>query len=269
MRRNILIGIGVAAILFIITVLFFLKKEKEEIVVPVESSQSGLLKKAQDKLSAKDFLAARALYKEALENTDDLSLIEKVKEKIEKLNMEILFSGVIDECSVEYAVQPNDALSKIAKQFETTVELIKRANSLDSDVIMPNQKLKVSKCKFSLAIDKSQNKLFLKRNGEVIKTYIVSTGKDNSTPVGRFQIINKLKEPTWFKAGAVVLPGSPENILGSRWMGLDAKGYGIHGNRNANEIGKQVTQGCVRMKNKEVEEVYDILPTGTEVVIVD
>ena len=52
-------------------------------------------------------------------------------------------------------------------------------------------------------------------------------------------------------------------------MGLTAKGYGIHGTAEPEKLGQQVTAGCVRMKNEEVEELYGILPPGTEVTIVD
>jgi lipoprotein-anchoring transpeptidase ErfK/SrfK len=75
--------------------------------------------------------------------------------------------------------------------------------------------------------------------------------------------------PTWFKAGAVVPAASPENILGTRWMGLDKPGYGIHGTTDPQSLGKQVTQGCVRLSNRDVEELYTIVPLGTEVTIIE
>jgi lipoprotein-anchoring transpeptidase ErfK/SrfK len=87
--------------------------------------------------------------------------------------------------------------------------------------------------------------------------------------VGNFKIVNKLINPPWFKAGAVVPPESPDNILGSRWMGFNLTGYGIHGTTEEETIGRQITQGCVRMTNSEVEELFAIVPTGTEVTIVD
>ena len=58
-------------------------------------------------------------------------------------------------------------------------------------------------------------------------------------------------------------------LLGSRWLGFNMPGYGIHGTIEPETIGKQVTAGCVRMRNSDVEELYDILPLGTEVSIVD
>ena len=61
----------------------------------------------------------------------------------------------------------------------------------------------------------------------------------------------------------------PENVLGTRWMGFDKEGYGIHGTVAPDKIGQQVTAGCIRMRNEEVEELYKILPRGAEVTIVD
>ena len=140
---------------------------------------------------------------------------------------------------------------------------------MPDDKIMPGRKIKVWNASFNVHIDKSQNVLILKTDEEVIKTYVVSTGSNNSTPVGNFKITTKLINPTWFKAGAVVPAGSSENILGSRWLGFDLVGYGIHGTTEPQNLGKQVTQGCVRMSNPDVEELYTIVPAGTEVTIVD
>ncbi|RKY33662.1 MAG: hypothetical protein DRP68_01540 [Candidatus Omnitrophota bacterium] len=229
----------------------------------------SLAREAEEALAKGELIKARKVFKRILEETTDINKIEEVRKKLEEINIKILFSPIIDECSREYVVKPNDTLIKIAKRFNTTVELIKRANGLTSDIIKPAQRLKVNVCKFSLVIDKSQNCLFLKRNNEVIKTYIVATGKDNSTPTGKFKIVNKIKNPTWFKTGAVIPPDSPQNILGSRWLGLDIKGYGIHGTKEPDNLGKQITLGCIRMANQDVEELYDILPLGTEVIIVE
>jgi lipoprotein-anchoring transpeptidase ErfK/SrfK len=144
-----------------------------------------------------------------------------------------------------------------------------KSNNLTDDRIIPGRKVKIWVMPFNIVVDKSQNLLFLKSSDEIIKTYIVSTGANNSTPVGTFKITSKLQNPTWYKSGAVVPAGSPENVLGSRWLGFDLPGYGIHGTIDPQSLGKQVTQGCVRMSNSEVEELYTITPQGAEVTIVD
>ncbi len=168
-----------------------------------------------------------------------------------------------------YEVKRGDHLTSLSKKFNVTTDLLKKINQLPSDRLMPGMKLKIPTCQFSVVIDKSQNTLLLKGDEEVLKTYRVSTGTANSTPVGIFKIKDKLVHPTWYKAGAVVPYGSPENVLGTRWMGITQKGYGIHGTTEPEKIGQQVTAGCVRMRNEEVEELYDYLSVGTEVTIVD
>jgi len=223
----------------------------------------------QQALKEGNLIETRRLLRQAMRETEDVNVLRDIQKKLEEVSMDILFSPTRDDCSIVYEVQPNDALSKIARRYHTTVGLIKRANGLQTDIIKPGQKLKVNTCTFSIAIDKSQNVLSLIQNGEVIKTYVVSTGADNGTPTGTFKIITKLKNPTWYRTGAVIPPDSPENILGSRWLGFDSRGYGIHGTAEPQKLGKQATQGCVRMNNEDVEELYDIVPTKTEVTIVE
>jgi len=259
----ILVGIGIVC--FAVTLIFLVNKSKNA----NHNSQSPYAKEADMAFLNGDYLEAQKLYKQAQGDTEDVDKLKDTQKKLEDINIKIIFSRIMDRCSVKYTVKPNDSLVKIAKDYNTTVELIKRANNLSGDIIRPQDELKVNNCKFAIIVDKSQNLLFLKNGDEIIKTYVVSTGKNNSSPVGTFKIVNKQVDPTWFKAGAVVPPESPENILGTRWMGFDLKSYGIHGTTDPDALGKQVTAGCVRMRNSEVEELYDIVPIGTEVTIVD
>lgn len=191
------------------------------------------------------------------------------QDKLGNLNIKILFSPEITPDSKAYEVAPGDTLGKIAKQFGTTVDLIRKSNNLSGDHIRSKMKIKVSTAKFSIIVDKSQNILTLKSNEEIFKVYPVATGLDNCTPVGTFTIVNKIVDPVWYTEDAMVPSGSPKNILGTRWIGLSIQHYGIHGSTDPSGIGKQVTAGCVRMHNKDVEELYTIVPTNTEVVIVD
>ena len=148
--------------------------------------------------------------------------------------------------------------------------MILKANNLKSPgVVHLGRKLKIHNEKFGIVVDKSQNILTLKSGDKIVKTYHVSTGINNCTPVGTFKIITKIINPTWYTTGSVVPPDSPKNILGSRWLGLSEKGYGIHGTTEPQSIGRQVTSGCIRMKNSDAEELYQIVPEGTEVVIID
>ena len=265
-KLPILIILGVVVLgLIILAVIFGGKKDtKENVLIPrVDLSQ------AKEVLDSGDLIGARKMYKDAMAQLQDLNKLDQTKKTIEDLNIQIIFSSLVDECSQIYTVKSGDSLAKIANKFDTTVNLIKRANNLKSNIIRPGQRLKVNTCVFSLVADKSQNILLLKRKDEIVKTYIVSTGENNSTPVGTFKIVNKIVDPAWFRVGAVIPAESPENILGSRWMGFDVQGYGIHGTTDPDNLGKQVTMGCIRMRNEEVEELFDLIPTGTEIIIID
>ena len=171
--------------------------------------------------------------------------------------------------SVSYSVRSGDNLTTIAKKHGVTVDTIQQANGLSGDRLDVGQQLKIPAYKLSVWVDKSDNTLVLKADEQVLKSYVVSTGANNSTPVGTFKITDKLENPTWYKAGAVKKPGDPDNQLGTRWMGFDLKGYGIHGTIEPQSLGQQITAGCVRMKNEEVEELYRLVPSGTAVTISD
>jgi lipoprotein-anchoring transpeptidase ErfK/SrfK len=180
-----------------------------------------------------------------------------------------LFSKEIASDSISYTVKPGDSLYVIARKNHTTADFIKRINDLKSDDIYPRMKLKIHTAPFSILVDKSKNTLVLYSNNEPVKKYSVATGKKNCTPAGEFKITDKLVNPTWFKTGAILPPGSPENALGTRWMGFDKPAYGIHGTIEPKSIGTQASEGCIRMLNEDVEEIYSIVPVGTKVTVQD
>lgn len=216
-----------------------------------------------------DLLKAKELYQKAIENFPASNDISRSQEALDNVNIKILFSPIVTEDSFSYEVQKGDTLAKLAKRFNTTIELISKANGLKDSTIKVGKSLKISKATFSMVVDKSQNILTLKAGEDIMKTYRVSTGESFSTPTGAFKIVTKVVDPVWYSTNAVVPAGSPDNILGSRWLGISKPGYGIHGTTDPASIGKQVTAGCVRMTNADAEELYSIVPEGTEVVIVD
>ena len=266
-KKQRLIIVSILSFLVIGGLVVFAKKNgKSE-----NKNNSGFsIASAEAAISEGKLIEARKIYKDGLKDLESnpKSFI-MVQKKIEELNMKILFSGEMDDNSVQYEVKSGDSLTKIAKQYDTTVDLIKQVNDLNSDILRIGQKLKVITAKFAIFVDKAQNILQLKIGDQVIKTYVVSTGSDGSTPAGSFKIVNKLVDPTWFRSGAVLSPGDEKNALGTRWLGLDIKGYGIHGTIEPDKMGQQVTLGCVRMLNEDVEELYSLVPTGTPVTIID
>jgi L,D-transpeptidase catalytic domain len=120
-------------------------------------------------------------------------------------------------------------------------------------------------------INTSTHSLFLIENGKMIRTFKVATGSTKTpTPTGTFKIVNKIKNRPYYKLN--IPGGSPDNPLGSRWLGLNVDGtwgttYAIHGNRNERSIGKSVSQGCIRMHNKDIQWLFDQVSTDTPVII--
>ena len=108
-------------------------------------------------------------------------------------------------------------------------------------------------------------KLVLLEGERVLRIYDVAVGKASTpTPEGKFAILNRVPNPTYYGHGAVVAPGA-HNPLGSRWMGLSAKGYGIHGTNVPSSIGKAASHGCVRMAKRDLEELFEMVTVGTTV----
>ena len=170
--------------------------------------------------------------------------------------------------TVYYRVKPGDTLGKIAKAYGTTVELIKKKNSLKNNKIKDDQYLLLLAKPFQMHIIKHLNQLKLEFNGRLIKVYPISTGKaQTTTPLGQFEIRSRYPNPIWFHHGDIVPAGSPKNFLGTRWLGFNIPQYGIHGTIYPELIGQSVSGGCVRMKNQDIEELYAIIPIGTKVSI--
>lgn len=264
--------LAVAALAVVAGVVFFFShprklaaKDSAETSVPVNQ----LLDEASKAEAEGNKLKAKEAYDQILTNYPDYEKIEDVQTKLGDLNIELIFSQAQMPQTITYEIVPGDSLGKLAKKFNTTVQLIKRANGLRSDVIRTGEKLRIWTAPFNILINKSQNVLFLKSGEEVLKLYHVSTGKDNITPVGTYRIASKIENPVWFRNGGSPIPSeSPDNALGSRWMGFDTDPhYGIHGTIHPESIGQQVTAGCVRLKNPDVEELFDIVPIGTQVII--
>lgn len=124
-----------------------------------------------------------------------------------------------------------------------------------------------------IIVSKGNNTLYYLKGKEIINRYPIATGKNKEyTPEGKFTILIKYKNPSWGGAGRYepVKGGAPNNPLGKRWMGLNIRGggiYGIHGNSDRESIGKYVSLGCIRMYNKDVENLYDLIEIGTPVWI--
>jgi lipoprotein-anchoring transpeptidase ErfK/SrfK len=122
-----------------------------------------------------------------------------------------------------------------------------------------------------IVVRRGEQKIVLYRGGQEQKSYTVSTGKpETTTPLGWWKIVEKY-------------PVDPPGIYGTRWLGWqrwnprsgryewykESPPFGIHGTNEPEKIGTAVSLGCVRLPNRDVEEVYELIPVGTYVLVVD
>jgi lipoprotein-anchoring transpeptidase ErfK/SrfK len=119
-----------------------------------------------------------------------------------------------------------------------------------------------------IVVSLEDRKLALIENGEIKKIYTVAVGKPSTpSPEGTFTIQRRVANPTYHHDGKTVLPG-PENPVGTRWMGLDKPGYGIHGTNEPKSIGKASSHGCIRMARADLEAFYRLVAVGDTVRLV-
>jgi lipoprotein-anchoring transpeptidase ErfK/SrfK len=96
----------------------------------------------------------------------------------------------------------------------------------------------------------------------VVTVYRVAVGAAVSpSPIGAFTIVTRVPNPTYYKPGTIIAPGAA-NPIGTRWIGLSEKGYGIHGTDNPASIGFAQSHGCIRLKNADVERLFERVRAG-------
>jgi lipoprotein-anchoring transpeptidase ErfK/SrfK len=118
-----------------------------------------------------------------------------------------------------------------------------------------------------IVISISERRLALLEDGRLVKSYPIAVGaRVSPSPDGEFAVINHAKDPTYRHGGKEILPGK-DNPLGTRWIGLSLKGYGIHGTNVPKSIGKAASHGCFRMAQSDIEELYSRVQVGDTVIV--
>jgi lipoprotein-anchoring transpeptidase ErfK/SrfK len=130
----------------------------------------------------------------------------------------------------------------------------------------------------TIVVHVDTNRLDLYEGFEVSRSWDVATAKPGwITPAGEWTIYQKRENPTWYNpaldswgAGLpAVIPGGPGNPMGTRALYITAPGLiRIHGTSSDDSIGRYASHGCIRMHNAEIEELYDLVPDGTTVIII-
>lgn len=113
-----------------------------------------------------------------------------------------------------------------------------------------------------LVVSIPDRKLAVVENNQVVEVFAVAVGApDSPSPAGTFTIVNRVANPTYYHPGKVIAPG-PQNPIGTRWIGLNQKGYGIHGTDEPSSIGYAKSHGCIRLRNADVERLFERVRTG-------
>jgi lipoprotein-anchoring transpeptidase ErfK/SrfK len=127
----------------------------------------------------------------------------------------------------------------------------------------------------AIVITRGANVLRLFDGTTLVRTFRVATGQAiYPTPAGLWRIMDMQRDPWWYPPtqdtwakGLKPVPPGPSNPLGTRWMGLDAPGVGIHGTDAPTSIGYSASHGCIRMQVPDAEWLFEHVHVGTPVVI--
>lgn len=231
-------------------------------------------------LAHKDPVKARSIVENILK---DPSLEEfspawqKVALTLAVANRRILFTDIPAPEKETYIVKKGDSLISIANAYNTTPDLIAKAHQINPEkpTIRTGQTLRLYKGYWSIKVSKANYFMAVYDSDRLVMAYNIAIGKQNRTPEGKFIISLKEKNPKWWQPGKVIPSGDPKNPLGTRWLALKGveaatitkTGFGIHGTIEPQSIRTKASNGCIRMLNNEVEELYDILPRRNTPVI--
>lgn len=183
--------------------------------------------------------------------------------------------------ALELTVAKGDSLITVRKRaleqdpaLVLCTGLIARANQLSRDLIHPGQVLRIPTQRVRMLVDLSAHWTYLLAGDEVVGAWEVGVGKPGQdTQPGTYYVGEKREEPMWFPPGEEPVPfGDARNPLGTRWIELrtpagEVTHLGFHGTNDPASVGSDASLGCVRLRNADVEELYEILPRGSEVRI--
>ena len=222
------------------------------------------LEQIDEWLANRNFVAAHRELSTLYWNNPELK--STILERIEK-NAQTIYFTPQPHFLEPYEIQSGDYLQRVAPKYGLNWEYLAALNRVDPRRIRAGQKLKVIKGPFSAFVDLSDFELTVHCHGFFVKRYQIGTGRNSSTPVGKFAVLDRISTPQYTDPnGKVIEGGHPTNPLGTHWIDL-GDSYGIHGTIEPDSIGKSESAGCVRMRNEDVVEVYNFLVKGSEVVI--
>ena len=176
-------------------------------------------------------------------------------------------------------MRSGDSLTHVRKRalkerpaLVTCTGLIERVNGIKR-YIHPDQVLRVPTDLPNVLVDLDARLVVYRHGEEAVLAWTCGIGKEGSeTPVGSYVVGEKLEEPTWYPPnGQPVHFGHPDNALGDRWIEWFVDGsktsFGFHGTNDESGVGQRVSRGCIRLRNGDVCELFELLPVGSRVVV--
>ena len=260
-----------------------LPSELDKPVVPVESkltqSVSQRLPELEKLMQEKKFAAASVLGASLLKSlTEGSEPYRKVLFQLTEANWQRFLSGdTSDGFAVTHTVRSGDRVGSLVRKHRTTIPAVMLANRLQSsNKIQIGQRLVLLPGKWQIKVSKSQRLLLLLRNDAVFAGFDVGIGRFGKTPAADFVIAERLKHPVYRTLdGRIYKHGEQGNELGDYFLklaaagkpGMPLLGYGIHGTPDETTVSRSLSNGCIRMRNKDVEKLYVLVPSGVPVTI--
>ena len=165
---------------------------------------------------------------------------------------------------------------KTAQRIETLLAVARRPQSVHPVARTVAPSVTANGFGAVVVIYRGSNELHLYKGSKPWRTFGVATGQAiYPTPTGDWHVVDMQRNPWWrppdspWAKGLKPVPPGPGNPLGTRWMGLDASGVGMHGTPDAASIGYSASHGCIRMRIPDAEWLFDHVRIGTPVFIRD
>ncbi|TRU86025.1 MAG: L,D-transpeptidase [Microcystis novacekii Mn_MB_F_20050700_S1] len=124
-----------------------------------------------------------------------------------------------------------------------------------------------------LLLNLKKRRVFVYQGQKIIASYPVAIGRRGwETPTGEFRVIQMVREPVWeHPFTGQLVPSGKNNPLGARWIGFWTDGQnfiGFHGTLQENLIGRAVSHGCVRMRDRDIKALFEKVQIGTSVIVI-
>jgi lipoprotein-anchoring transpeptidase ErfK/SrfK len=178
-----------------------------------------------------------------------------------------------------YTVKPGNSLDRIARKYRQeglkveagTIAVLNRITN--PNALRVGQVLKIPVAPITALLEKDSYALMVFVGDQLLRLYWVGHGANDHTPVTEFEVIAKQSRPDWTAPDGNIYPyGHKKNVLGEYFIKFghpSYSGFGAHGTTEPQTICTQASMGCIRMFDKDIHELFHLLPRGAKVVVRD